>query len=274
MIDSFRPSLKYALRIPLIVLVLLAGLLQFGCTPQKIQTVSDETVANEILNVLLSYGLNASKQETGEGEKKAWEIMVSGGDAEYKAAIQLMSDHCLPPPMPPQVESTGIVSSLEVDKENELRRNKINLESQLRSIPGATCVKVNIVPPESRSLALDPHAATATVSVYYKSDAFSLTPNQIARMVAGGVPGLSADNVFVALTRKPIRPLPNIDRSRNIRRIIWVSAIGLVAVLGFVGFALFLRKRGSAGIEAGYETAGFDDGDTEPIGELPEGEDQ
>lgn len=214
-----------------------------GCSGQKVQTVTEETEANQILDVLRQHGINAYKQETGEGEKKTFDIMISGGDEEYGSAIQLMEDHCLPQPMPPKVEATGIVSSMEVEKAQELRRIKINIESQLRNIPGTTCVTVTVVPLEDKSLSLDPYKSTATVLVKHKNEKYDLNTSQIARMVAGGVPGLSADNVTVSLTREPLRPLPDFNRGRNLRRILYVSGVGLTTILLFVGFVLYLRKR-------------------------------
>lgn len=214
-----------------------------GCADSKVQTVTEEVEANEILDVLREHSIRAYKMEGGEGEKKVYDIYINGSEEEYGAAIQLMDDHCLPQPLPPKVEATGLVSSIEVEKAQQLRRTKINIESQLRKIPGTTCVSVNIVPPEDRSLALEPYKSTATVLVKHKNEKYDLDVSQIGRMVAGGVPGLSPDRVIVTLTRQPLRPLPDINRGRNIRRILYVSGIGLTTILLFVGLVVFLRKR-------------------------------
>jgi len=107
-------------------------------------------------------------------------------------------------------------ASRKVEKARELRRIKINIESQLRNFPGATCVDVNLVQPEDKSLSLNPYTASATVLIRYQGEKFGLDTNQVARMVAGGVPGLSADRVFVTLTRSPLRPLPDLDKDRNL----------------------------------------------------------
>ncbi len=232
--------------ITIFILLFLNLILLNGCSDQKVQTVAEEVEANEILDVLRQHGIRAYKSEAGEAEQKVYEIYVDGGEEEYGAAIQLMDDHCLPQALPPEVEASGIVSSIEVEKAQQLRRTKINIESQLRKIPGTTCVDVTIVPPEDRSLSLNPYKSTATVLVKHKNEKYDLDVGQIGRMVAGGVPGLSPDNVTVTLTRQPLRPLPDLDRGRNIRRILYVSGIGLTTILIFIGFVVFLRKRNSS----------------------------
>ncbi len=223
----------------LLCIVILLG----GCSSRKVQTVSEETEANEILDVLREHGIKAYKSEGGEGEKILYNILIDGGEEEYGAAIQLMDDHCLPQNLPPKVEASGLVSSIEVEKAQELRRTKINIESQIRKIPGTTCVDVTIVPHEDRSLSLNPYKSTASVLVKHKNEKYDINVSQIGRMVAGGVPGLAPENVTVTLTRQPLRPLPNLDKGRNIRRILYVSGIGLTTILLFVGFVVFLRKR-------------------------------
>ncbi|NNE65819.1 MAG: hypothetical protein HKN33_04570 [Pyrinomonadaceae bacterium] len=254
----------------LAVLLLMLGLAFLsGCSEQKVQTVKEETEANRILDVLLASGLSASKREVANGDERSYEIVVAGGEDEFKAAIQLMDDHCLPQPVPPPVESSGLVSSLEVEKARELRRIKINIESQLRNFPGVTCVDVNLVQPEDKSLSLDPYPASATVLVKHKSEKFGLNVDQIGRMVAGGVPGLKPDKVFVTLTKSPPRPLPDIDRGRNLRRILWVVGIGFTTILLFVALAWAIRKR-TAGDEL-YDSSRVEGLTEEELSELESG---
>lgn len=214
-----------------------------GCSDLKVQSVDEESEANEIIDVLREHGLTAYKVEAGEAENKVFNIMVEGGDAEYGAAIQLMEDHCLPQRMPPKVESSGIVSSVEVEKEKAIRRTKIDIAKLIRQIPGTTCVDITIVPPEDRSLALTTYKASATVIVKHKTEKYDLNVRQLADTISGAVPGLTPDNVKVVLTRQPLRPIPDFNRGRNIRRIFYVSGIGLITILLFVGLAIFLRKR-------------------------------
>lgn len=253
-----------------VLLLVLCVLAISSCSTRKVQTVREETEANRILDVLLANGISATKREVGDGENRTYEIHLAGGEEEFRAAIQLMDDHCLPQPIPPQVESSGLVSSLEVEKARELRRIKINIESQLRNFPGATCVDVNLVQPEDKSLSLNPYTASATVLIRYQGEKFGLDTNQVARMVAGGVPGLSADRVFVTLTRSPLRPLPDLDKDRNLTRILWVVGIGFTTILIFVAIAWIVRKRAISGARGFAGELPDDDGGAMPVGSEPD----
>lgn len=234
---------KLTRKISLITILLISLFVFNGCSDKKIQSVDEETEANEIISVLRQYGIIAHKGESGEGEKKVYDITIEGGDEEYGAAIQLMEDHCLPLRLPPKVESGGLVSSMEVEKAQQLRRTEIDLVSQIRSFPGTTCVKVTIGTGEDDSLSLNPYKTTASVSVKHKTEKYPINENQIRSIVAGGVSGLDPDKVTVSLTKQPLSPLPDLNKSRNFRRILYVSIIGLATILLFVGLAVFLRKR-------------------------------
>jgi type III secretory pathway lipoprotein EscJ len=229
------------LRIVLLLALIIVG--GISCATQKVQTVTEETEANEILDVLLTHGIRSTKIESGDGESRVFEIHINGGDEEFRAAIQLMEDHCLPQPKPPVIEGGGIVSSMEVEKSQELRRIKIDAETLLRNIPGATCVDVNLVEPDSNALSTNPYPASATVLIKFKTPKLGTKRDEVAKMVAGSVPGLSPDNVFVTLTYSPLRPLPDFNQALGLRRALWVVGIGLVTILLFVSLAWYLRKR-------------------------------
>jgi type III secretory pathway lipoprotein EscJ len=173
-----------------------------------------------------------------------------------------MQDHCLPKPEPPAVEGGTIINSIEKEKQQEYRRTKINIESQLRKLPGVTCVEVNFVPPQERTLALNPYPSTASVLINYKTETFSVSKDDVAALVAKSVPALSPENVSVVIAAKPLRPLPE-NRSYQITRIALISGLGFATVLTFVGIVYFLqRKRRDQEIEeVGGE--GFADEETE-----------
>lgn len=120
---------------------------------------------------------------------------------------------------------------------------KINIESQLRKLPGVTCVDVNFVPPQDKSLAINPYPSTATALVTYKTPTFPVSKEEVASMVAGSVPALDAKNVTVVLTFKPLRQLPDFKTTYNITRIALVSGIGFVTILAFVLIVFLLQKK-------------------------------
>ncbi len=226
-----------------ILLFLFAALILAGCGARKVQTVKIEAEANQIIDVLGENGIRAKKNEVGEGERKSFEITVSGDDEDVAAAIQLMEDHCLGRPDPPEPEGGAVITSIEVEKAREQRRMKMNIESQLRKLPGVTCVDVNFVPPQDRSLAINPYPSTASVIVNYKSPSFPVGKDEIASLVARSVPALQPENVSVVITPKPLRPLPDNKIAYNFTRIALVSGIGLATILAFVSVVFVLRKK-------------------------------
>lgn len=224
-------------------LCLLSVSLFAGCTARKVQTVKVEAEANQIIDVLHEYKIKANKQEIGDGERKSFEIWTDGGDEEQAAAIQLMEDHCLGQPMPEQIEGGTVVTSVGVEKAREQRRMKMNIESQLRQIPGATCASVIFVYPEDRTLALNPYPSTASVLLNYKTPTFPVSKEDVAAMVARSVPALKTENVTVVLAAKPLRPLPDVQSGYEFRRMMLFAGVGSAIVLAFAGAAFFLQKQ-------------------------------
>lgn len=224
---------------------LLASLLFLaGCGATRIQSVKDESEANQIIDVLHEYGIEATTNPVGEGERRSFEIMVEGNSETRNAAIQLMQDHCLPNPEPPLVEGGTIINSIEKERQQDNRRTKINIENQLRKLPGATCVTVNFVPPQDRTLALNPYPSRASVVINYKTEAFQVSKDEVVKLVANSVPALLPENVSVVITPKPLRPLPE-NKNYQITRIALIGGIGFATILTFVGLVYFLqRKRG------------------------------
>lgn len=237
---------EYPKQIPtaLLVLVLIAAAgITSGCGKQKIQNVVDESEANRIVDILTESGIRASKKEAGEGETRYFEIQVDGGEEVTSAAIQVINDHCLAQAPPEKPEGSGVVTSSQVEKEREARRRKLSIESQLRDIPGTTCVKVNFVMPEDSSIAIDRYPSTASALVTYKSATFPLSKDRVAEMVAKGVPALKAENVQVELIQKPVRPLPDYRTGYNFARVAIISLLGFLTVLLTVSIVFFLQKR-------------------------------
>ena len=227
----------------IVLFLLLAAFLLAGCSARKVQTVKVESEANQIIDVLGENGIRARKNELGEGDRKTFEIVVNGDEDAVAAAIQLMEDHCLGRPEPPEPEGGAVITSLEVERAREQRRLKMNIESQLRKIPGVTCVDVNFVSPQDRSLALNPYPSTASVLINYKTPNFPVSKEEIGNLVARSVPALQPENVSVVVTAKPLRPLPNNKTAYDLTRIALVSGIGLATILAFVSVVFVLRKK-------------------------------
>ena len=240
-----------------LLLFLLPALLLAGCGARKVHTVRVEAEANQIIDVLGENGIRAKKSETGEGERRMYEIQVNGDDEMVATAIQLMEDHCLGQPEPPEIEGSAVITSMEVERAREQRRLKMNIESQLRKLPGVTCVNVIFVPPQDRSLAINPYPSTASVVVNYKTPTFPVTKEEIAGLVARSIPAGQPENINVVVTAKPLRPLPENKLGYNFARVALVSGIGFATILAFVSVVFVLRKkrRGATGADDEAEAA-------------------
>lgn len=116
-----------------VLILLLAVIWLGGCSPKKVQTVKIEAEANQIIDVLNENGIRAKKEEKGEGERKSFEVVINGDDEVMSAAIQIMEDHCLGRPDPPDPEGGTVITSMEVEKRvnsggqsSTLNRNSAN----------------------------------------------------------------------------------------------------------------------------------------------------
>lgn len=227
----------------LLLAIAFVAVFSSSCGSQKIQNVRDEAEANKIVDILGESGIRATKLEAGEGENRYFEIQVEGGDEIRAAAIQVMNDHCLAQAPPEKPEGSGVVTSSQVEKEQEARRRKLSIESQLRDIPGTTCVKVNFVMPEDSSIAIERYPSTASALVTYKTPTFPVAKERVAEMVAKGVPALKAENVQVELIYSPIRPLPDYKAGYNFARVAIISLLGFLTVLLTISIVFVLQKR-------------------------------
>lgn len=227
----------------LVAAIAMVGGLNTSCAKQKIQNVQDEAEANRIVDILSENGIKATKHEASEGENRYFEIDVDGGDEVMASAIQLMNDHCLAQSPPEKPEGSGVVTSGQVEKEQETRRRKLNIESLLREIPGVTCVKVIFVMPEDSSIAIDRYPSSAGVMITYKSPNFPISTDRVASMVAKSVPALKPENVQVELLQKPIRPLPDYKTGYNFARVGIISLLGFLTVLLTISIVFVLQKR-------------------------------
>ncbi len=237
------PKNILASRNSLLMFALTVSIVLSGCATQKLQTVKVEAEANEIIDVLSENGVTSHKTETGEGERKTYDVLVDGGETELKAAIQLLEDHCLPRVEEAPIEGGSVITSLEVERARNERRTRMGIESQLRQLPGVTCVSVNFVPPQDRTLAINPYASKASVLVTYKTPTFPFTNEQIASLVSGSVPALKLEDIMVVVTPRPLRPLPNLHSSENFTRVALVAGIGAATIAAFVSIIFLMQRK-------------------------------
>ena len=226
-----------------------AALLTAGCGRTPIATVSTESEAIEIIDVLRESGFeDLEKHEVGEGEQRRWAVELDEGffgGGESGHALQRLRDYGLPRQEEAPIPEGGFVTSEAVQKAQERRRIRADIERQLRALPGVTVALVTVVMPQDPTLELNPYPASASVVVVHKEQSAPFTEQQIQNLVAKGVPKLKAEDVSVTISQQQPRPIPR--REMNARRLnnllLFVCAVVIVGLGVLVGALLIQTRR-------------------------------
>jgi type III secretory pathway lipoprotein EscJ len=187
-----------------------------GCRgATSLATVSNEDEAIEILNVLHENGIEARKEETGEEGAKQWRIQLQeswfSGSTEVAMANQVLQDNGLPRPSNAAEQAnaeSGVFKDESTRKAEQLKQREADLQKKLRLLPGVVGVEVSIVEPEDSAININPYPSTASVLIVTKDDPPNFEADTIRGLVARSVPKLSPESVYVAITTRPVRPVP------------------------------------------------------------------
>ncbi len=265
-----------------------AALLSAGCGRTPVATVSTESEAVEIIDVLRESGFeDVEKREVGEGEQRRWAVeldegLFGGGDSAL--AFQRLRDYGLPRQEEAPIPEGGFITSEAVQKAQEQRRIRADIERQLRALPGVTVALVTIVMPQDPTLELNPYPASASVVVVHKEQEAPFTEQQIQNLVSKGVPKLKPEDVSVTISQQQPRPIPRREiGARRRANLLLAAGAALVLVLASLLVVLLLQTRrqrarlAELSASAEDEEVGLDDGggsagdDAEAGGELPAG---
>ncbi|SOB86441.1 type III secretion apparatus lipoprotein, YscJ/HrcJ family [Sphingomonas guangdongensis] len=227
------------------------ALLVAACSGQEIHTGLTEREANEIVAVLGTAGVTASKDA---GEKETWSVSVPQGD--FAKAVEVLRANGLPRE---NFESLGTVFKKEGFTSSPLsERARLiyglsqELSRTISDIDGVVQARVHVTMPEPHPLSREAAPASASVFVKYRPG-FDLR-NQtgaIKSLVTNGVEGLTYDRVSVVML--PARPLPVPAEAgwSGIAGTVAAVLAGLAALIAAVVLARTLpgrlRKRRAAG---------------------------
>ncbi len=189
--------------------VLLAVLLALvaGCSVPVAADLA-ENDANQIVVALETNGIGAQKQNDPANDGR-WQITVARADTS--TAVRVMQSEGLPPPDSPGVlEALGersLVPSRASEHAKLIAGTAGELERSLRAVDGVLSARVHLAVPVRD--AWDPLrdgsvGPTAAVLLRYRGNQAPLSTDAVRRLVAGAVPGLSADRVSVVAT--PVAP--------------------------------------------------------------------
>ena len=209
-----------------------------GCGSKPVVTVSTESEAIEIIDVLRENGFEASKEEVGAEDegKKRWQVTVNEGwfgSADSTVAMQVLRDRGFPRPDDAEanVPSSGGLFPTETEQKAQRQRElEVGIERQLRLLPNIVRVKVRVVLPEE-NFKFEPYPAKASVMIVHANPQPAFTPEQVQNSVAGAVPNLKPENVSVTLAHQPPRPVQRPDQNVRRRNLFIAAGVGVVTVL-------------------------------------------
>ncbi|HKO47518.1 MAG TPA: hypothetical protein VJV79_07340 [Polyangiaceae bacterium] len=184
------------------------ALLLTGCNV-PIAIGLDENDANHAVVALEKSGVAADKERDPDSEGR-WRISVARDDASTAAGI-LTSESLPPAASPGLLETLGhssIVPSHAAEQAKFVAGTSGELERSLRSLDGVVSVRVHLAVPVHDSLTPDeaPPPASASVLLRHRGSAPPIAINDIQRLVAGAVPGLSSSQVSVVAAPVPLPP--------------------------------------------------------------------
>jgi type III secretory pathway lipoprotein EscJ len=232
-------------------LLLLTAVFSAACNDAEITSVGTQDEAVEIVTVLYDNGIDSYTREIGDEGARRWTVIAEGKMFEgglTARALRVLRDNGLPRPNDEGREGAakeeGLMKSVSAEKAKRLKEMEIEIERQLRLLPGVVRVKTNVAPAEEDALALNPPPATAAVVVVCKDKEPGFTEQHVRELVAGGVPKLKPEYVRVAMTYEPPRPLvPRaVDRSRRNRLLFGGVVFGLLS-LALIGTVTEMRRR-------------------------------
>ncbi|HEX8351689.1 MAG TPA: hypothetical protein VF611_02105 [Pyrinomonadaceae bacterium] len=243
-----RAAAGVASRAAALCALVAAALLSAGCSRASVATVSTESEAIEMIDVLRESGFeDVVKREVGEGEARRWAVeldegLFGGGDSAL--ALQRLRDYGLPRQEEEPIPEGGFVTSEAVQKAQERRRIRTDIERQLRALPGVTVALVTVVMPQDPTLELNPYPASASVVVVHREQNAPFNEQQIQNLVSKGVPKLKPEDVSVTISQQQPRPIPR--RELNARRranLLLAAGAALILVLASLLVVLLLQTR-------------------------------
>jgi type III secretion system YscJ/HrcJ family lipoprotein len=200
-----------------------------------------ETDANQALVALEKQGISAWKERDPEGAENTFRVVVSRDDAS-SAALVLTQENLPPGRTPGVLDAVGqgsVVPSRLAEHARWIAGTSGELERSLRVLDGVISVRVHLAVPPRDALSLEqsPPEASASVLIRHRGATPPLPVSEVQRLVAGAVPGLTAEQVSVVMTPAPA-PTRIADRGLAQFGPIAVARSSMTPLRAMVGAAL------------------------------------
>jgi len=205
------------MKMPWIICLTLAGALLLGSAgcAEPIYHGIGEVEANEMVVVLEQHGLEAGKERDPEADNK-WVVTVPG--AERVRAWKVLQDEGLPRPevsgFSAFYPSGGLVPTSSEERVLLQYSTAQELRQTLLAVDSVVGARVNLVLPDKprvrlHNTVIEPPRASVLIKYQPTQAKPPLSEDAVRRLVAGGVEGLSPENIEVIFTRsmRSARPL-------------------------------------------------------------------
>ena len=222
-------------------------ILLVACGRVELYSKLTETQANEMIAVLQSAGIEASKQENGEA---GWTLMLSSSD--FGRAVEVLRAQGYPreefATLGTVFKKEGFVSSPTEERARLVYGMSQELSHTVSEIDGVVQARVHLVLPENQPLAQSAQPASASVFIKYRPGTnIDAQVGKVKALIVNSVEGLKYENVSVATF--PAQPLPvaQVARGRNwiegLATIVPLAALLIAAVLGYPRFRRWRQRR-------------------------------
>lgn len=230
-----------------------------GCKEIVINDL-DEPSANQILSALEQQGINALKEKRIDGRKTTYTISVNQGQST--SARTVLQELGLPKPKRPGIVDVfgepGMLPTTTQEQALLTQALMGEIAQTIERIDGIQEARVHLVLPEKHRFgsAETSNSTSPKASVLIKAhNQYGITEEQIQKLVAGGIAGLTPHNVTVIVSRssssvsaaKPTQSLVKLGPfwvASQSKTGLWISVtVLLLLVVGLALFATFLRRK-------------------------------
>jgi type III secretion protein J len=227
----------------------------------NILTVTSESDANEVMSSLLNNGITPSRSTTKTG------IVIAVPSSDMANALEVLRQAGLPRErfegLGKTFQKEGMISSPVEERALYVHALSQELANTLSKIDGVVVARVHLVLPEPAGVDRVATPAKAGVFIKYHADQpLDAVLPQLRTMITHAIPGLTADNVSVALVpattgKEPVKPTPGKDilgvtvAPESVAKMEFIIGGLLLAALVSIGAGgLFWWRHGRGGTEA------------------------
>nr|WP_294817328.1 type III secretion inner membrane ring lipoprotein SctJ [uncultured Sphingomonas sp.] len=218
-------------------------LLLAACGRAELYSKLTETQANEMIAVLHSAGIEATKNEAGEN---GWTLQTEKGD--FSRAVEVLHSQGYPreefASLGTVFKREGLVSSPTEEKARLAYGMSQELSHTISEIDGVVQARVHLVLPDNQPLAETGQPASASVFIKYRPGTNIDTQiGKVKALVVNSVQGLKYENVSVETF--PAQPLPTVARKDGGEmlnaNLIGVGIAGLLLLIAALGYPSLRR---------------------------------